>query len=338
MSDKFATSFPATSLQQESTHNAVIMSITSLDEFQCQLTDQIEQLEQVMEQIASRGYQIGDDDLAVTQPRKVLAVCACFTEEDVWYRAKITNVLSEGRVRVTYSDYGYSEEVELFRVKKLEKEFAESFPPLIVTCSLVLLTDRDIDPSRPPSQEAWPLEWPKKYLTQFQEMIGEEGEVRLVVMEEEGGSGEGEEGRGARVRVFVSGEEGEIDVRKTLVEDFLDLQKSGGEVLQATDEADGGYGDSVTDQEGGEGEGGTFPKISEDTSGTPGDQGASRLQSTHVQDKVAEGGKVSEGSTGSFEERLEEMVKEVATLAIAEAQQDLKVSSEGDAPCINRED
>ena len=35
-----------------------------------------------MEQIASRGYQIGDDDLAVTQPRKGLAVCACFTEED----------------------------------------------------------------------------------------------------------------------------------------------------------------------------------------------------------------------------------------------------------------
>ena len=340
MSAKFATSYPAVSLQQGSSHNAVITSITSLDEFQCQITDQIEQLEQLMEQIASRGYQIGDDDLAVTQPRKGLVVCACFTEENVWYRAEITHVLSEGRVRVTYSDYGNSEEVELSRVKKLEKEFAESFPPLIVTCSLVPLTDRDIDPSRPPSQEAWPLEWPKKCLAQFQEMIGEEGEVRLVVEEEEeGGSGKGEEGRGVRVRVFVSGEEGEIDVRNTLVENLLDLQKSGGEVIQATDEADGGYGDSVT-EEGGEGEGerGTFPEISEDTSGTPEDQGASRLQSTHVQDKVAEGGKIGEGSTGSFEERLEEMVKEVATLAIAEAQQDLKISSEGDAPSINRED
>ena len=339
-SDKFATSYPAISLQQGSTHNAVITSITNLDEFQCQLTDQIEQLEQLMEQIASRGYQIGDDDLAVTQPRKGLAVCACFTDEDVWYRAEITHVLSEGRVRVTYSDYGNSEEVKLSRVKKLEKEFAESFPPLIVTCSLVPLTDRDIDPSRPPSQEAWPLEWPKKCLAQFQEMIGEEGEVRLVVEEEEeGGSGGGEEGRGVRVRVFVIVEEGEIDVRKTLVEDFLDLQKSGGEVLQATDEADGGYGDSVTEEGGeGEGEGGTFPEISEDTSGMPEDRGASRLQSTHVQDKVAEGGKIGEGSTGSIEERLEEMVKEVATLAIAEAQQDLKLSSEGDAPSINRED
>ena len=340
VSDKFATSYPATSLQQGSTHNAVITSITSFDEFQCQLTDQIEQVEHLMEQIASRGYQIGDDDLAVTQPRKGPAVCACFTEEDMWYRAEITHVLPEGRVRVIYSDYGNSEEVELSRVKELEKEFAECFPPLIVTCSLVPLTDRDIDPSRPPSQEAWPLEWPKKCLAQFQEMIGEEGEVSLVVEEgEEGGSGEGEEGRGVRVRVFVSGEEGEIDMRKTLVEDYLDLQKSGGEVLQATDEADGGYRDSVTEEGGeGEGEGGTFPEISEDTSCTLGDQGASRLQSTHVPDKATEGGKISEGSTGSFEERLEEMVKEVATLAIAEAQQDLKVSSEGDALCINRED
>ena len=94
-----------------------------------------------------------------------------------------------------------------------------------------------------------------------------------------------------RVRVFVSGEEGEIDVRKTLVEDFLDLQKSGGKVLQATDKADGGYRDSVTEEGGeGEGEGGTFPEMSEDTSGPLGDQRASRLQSTHVQDKVAEGG------------------------------------------------
>ena len=47
---------------------------------------------------------------------------------------------------------------------------------------------------------------------------------------------------------------------------------------------------------------------------------------------------MSEGSTGSFEERLEEMVKEVATLAIAEAQRDLNVSCEGDAPSINCED
>ena len=134
MSNKFATSYPAISSQQGSTHNAVITSITSLDEFQCQLTDQTEQLEQLIEQIASRGYQIGNDDLAVTQPRKGLAVCACFTEEDVWYRTAITHVLSEGRVRVTYSDYGNSEEVELSRVKKLEKEFAECFTPLIVTC------------------------------------------------------------------------------------------------------------------------------------------------------------------------------------------------------------
>ena len=69
------------------------------------------------------------------------------------------------------------------------------------------------------------------------------------------------------------------------MEDFLDLQQSGGEVLQATDEADGGYGDSVTEEGGeGEGEGGTSPEISEDTSGTLEDQGTSRLQSTHVQE------------------------------------------------------
>ena len=94
-------------------------------------------------------------------------------------------------------------------------------------------------------------------------MIGKDGEVRLAVVEEkEGGSGEGEEGRGVRVRVFVSGEERETDVQKTLVEIFLDLQRSGGEVLQATDEADGGYGDTVTDE--GverEGEGGTFLRL-----------------------------------------------------------------------------
>ena len=334
-SDMFSTSYPSRSLVQGSTHNAVVTSITSLDEFHCQLTDEINQLEELMEQIASRGYQIGSSDLEVTQPRKGMAVCACYTEEDVWYRAEVSNnVLPRGRVRVTYVDYGNCEEVDMTRVRKLEKEFADALAPLIVTCSLVPLTDRDIDPSRPPSQEAWTLEWPKKCLVHFQEMIGEEGEVRLVV--EGSGCVEGEEGRGVRVRVLVSGEGGEIDVRKSLVERFRDPRPLGQELLQASEEADGGYGDSVT-EEGGGGEGG----VAEETDSNH--QGLEKRGSKSAQVRESSlSGKCTgafDVERSSFEDRLEEMVKEVAGLAIAEAQRDLKVnSSGGEAPCISRED
>ena len=184
-SDQFATSYPSLKLDPGSTTNAVVTSITSLDEFHCQLVDSMETLDSVMENIASRGYEVGDNRLSQSQVREGAPVCACFTEDEVWYRAEIVAVLPSERVRVCYVDYGNSEELSLSRVRPLEREFAEALPPCVVHCSLSPLTDCDIDPSRP-SDGAWDLIWPKESLAQFGELVGEEDKVKLKLVETRG--------------------------------------------------------------------------------------------------------------------------------------------------------
>ena len=147
-SDQFATAYPPRALEVGTVKNAIITGITSLDEFHCQLTDDLDALEMLMANIASRDYQVNDGTLDVTHPQKGLPVCACFTEDDTWYRAVIVSVLSEVKVHVYFVDYGNSEELELSRVKHLEREFAGGLPPLILHCSLPQLTEQDLDPSK----------------------------------------------------------------------------------------------------------------------------------------------------------------------------------------------
>mmetsp|Transcript_28141 Transcript_28141/g.84153 ORF Transcript_28141/g.84153 Transcript_28141/m.84153 type:complete len:903 (-) Transcript_28141:179-2887(-) len=54
-------------------------------------------------------------------------LCACkFTEDDLWYRARINNVDKEtGKIEVRYADYGNSEEVDASRLATLPEEFTE---------------------------------------------------------------------------------------------------------------------------------------------------------------------------------------------------------------------
>ena len=233
-SDQSATVYPTHSLEVGSTYKAIVTSITSLDEFHCQLIDSFEALDVLMQDIASRDYHTSDNTLHVEDPRIGLPVCACFTEDDSWYRAQIIAVLSPDRVRLCYVDYGNSEEVELSRVKRLEGEFAERLAPVVVRCSLMPLSDHDLDPSRP-LEGAWDLVWPSECLRHFRELVKEDSEVELVC---EGG---GEEGGGWRVRVVMSVEgegEGEeeqseevstskVESSSTIPETMSDQRKSG---------------------------------------------------------------------------------------------------------------
>ena len=330
--------YPTQPLEPGTTHNAIITSITSLDEFHCQLTDRLEDLDVLMESIASREYQIGDDVLRVAASCEGFAVCACYSEEDVWYRAIVTDVLSQERVRVKYVDYGNAEEVDMSRVKLLKKEFADALPPLMVQCSLAPLTDRDLDPARPEIQGSWELTWPSECVTNFQEMVGEEGEVRLVMGE--GGSEDGS----VRVRVFVSVDGREVDVRETIIAKLLESQKSKKELLSATEEADGGYGDSVTeegDAEGGE-RGGENPAMISERKKT--EKRGLNKQVGPVDRKIVSetGDKKSDVAVlaSNSDEDLEEIVKRMADVAIAEAQQDMKqlADGEGEFPSVSRED
>ena len=274
--DQFATDYPARqSLQIGSTCQAHITSITNLDDFQCQLVDSQEALDEMMGNISSRNYQIGDDQLAVTDTKKGLPVCVCFTKDDSWYRAEISSVMSRERVRVFYVDYGNSEDVDISRVKRLEREFCEGFAPVIVKCSLPPLTDHDLDSLRP-LEDAWELVWPKKCLQHFRELVGGCEEVELVCEGVGGGGvclvkvvvtegGDGGEGTGKPVADSATPQNlsdqletgsGEAvtkrDVRAALISRLVEPQDSTEEQIENLGSEDGDDGWAMAD----EGEGG----------------------------------------------------------------------------------
>ena len=62
--------------------------------------------------------------------------CAQFTEDDKWYRGKITGVQKGGQVEVHFVDYGNYELLPLSRVKKLQAEYL-LLPPQAVKCALL---------------------------------------------------------------------------------------------------------------------------------------------------------------------------------------------------------
>ena len=346
-SDQFATKYPTHSLQVGSANNAVITSITSLDEFYCQLLDNLGTLDTVMETIASRQYQVGDNLHLVTEPQRDLPVCVCFTEDNVWYRAQITAILSPDRVRVSYVDYGNMEDVSLSRVKQLEREIADVLPPVVVKCSLAPLTDHDLDPSRP-LDGAWDLMWPNESLGQFREMVGE-GEVELVyggvgeggewrvdVMVIDGGAGEG----GGEVDRETSAEKPsngpssittKLSVRAALVSRLISVQSAKGEQLGHVNCKDGTL---QTDQGGGDGDGVTPPSGEESSSQTdeqdfttPPDSIETEVPNTSsilesTSDETGVDSRVDGGS--DFDQELDDTAQEVTLRAISKAEESLK--------------
>ena len=70
--------------------------------------------------------------------------CAQFTEDNKWYRGKITGVKKGGLVEVHFVDYGNYEMLPLSRVRKLQAEFLK-LPPQAVKCALAKISPSNKD-------------------------------------------------------------------------------------------------------------------------------------------------------------------------------------------------
>lgn len=108
-----------------SKENVYVTSVTSSENFFCQLAKTSPQLDDLMNQIEEYYRPLGEDEEVYDDPQVGEACCAMFTEDDGWYRAVVTKVTGD-TVRVCYSDYGNSEEIPLSRVKCLLPCFAEA--------------------------------------------------------------------------------------------------------------------------------------------------------------------------------------------------------------------
>lgn len=63
------------------------------------------------------------------------AISSCITEDNQWYRAKVLAYSSEDRVCVGYIDFGNSEEVELTRLRPINKDLL-ALATQAIPCSL----------------------------------------------------------------------------------------------------------------------------------------------------------------------------------------------------------
>ena len=64
--------------------------------------------------------------------------CAQFTEDDAWYRARITEMKTQGdtpQAHVIYVDFGNNEILPVSRLRMLRREHAE-LPMIAVLCAL----------------------------------------------------------------------------------------------------------------------------------------------------------------------------------------------------------
>lgn len=69
--------------------------------------------------------------------------CGQFTEDDCWYRARITKCDAKGdKVEVIYVDYGNHESLTLSRLRMLRRDEAE-LPMMAVLCALDGVTSLD---------------------------------------------------------------------------------------------------------------------------------------------------------------------------------------------------
>ena len=110
-------------LDHDSMEGVYVTSVTDPRDFFCQLTKMSNQLENLMNDIEEHYRPLGGNEGSYTQPRVGEACCAMFSEDDGWYRARVTEITGD-TIGVCYIDYGNSETLSLARVKVLTSKFA----------------------------------------------------------------------------------------------------------------------------------------------------------------------------------------------------------------------
>lgn len=93
-------------------------------DFYCQFTNTASQFDDIMNNMETYYRDLNEDQERFTNPKIGDTCCAQFTADDGFYRAVITNVLSDAVV-VRYVDYGNTEELPFSRLKCLDSPFVD---------------------------------------------------------------------------------------------------------------------------------------------------------------------------------------------------------------------
>ncbi|PFX27913.1 Tudor domain-containing protein 1 [Stylophora pistillata] len=129
---------PAPDLKVGQFEDVIVSYIEHPCNFWCQLQKSATELESLMREI-SEVYGSEGQRIAISKPVCDMLCCAQFSEDNKWYRGKITGIMKGGRVEVHFVDYGNFEKLPLSRVKKLQTEFLK-LPTQAVKCALAKIS------------------------------------------------------------------------------------------------------------------------------------------------------------------------------------------------------
>ena len=123
-------SYAVSTLQPGSKLEVAVTSVNPSN-FSCQLLKDAEAFDVMMTNLQDAYTSAGDN---IASPVVNQPCASLFTEDDSWYRAKITGVKG-ANVDVTYIDYGNSETLPSSRLRVLKSQFFQ-LPQQCVTCTL----------------------------------------------------------------------------------------------------------------------------------------------------------------------------------------------------------
>ncbi|XP_026132229.1 tudor domain-containing protein 1-like isoform X1 [Carassius auratus] len=115
------------------TFTAVVTHLQSPSEILCQKLENTSVIQQL--QVNLREHCSNTPASENFRPAPGTVCCSLFSEDNQWYRAKVLAYSSEDRVCVGYIDFGNSEEVELNRLRPINKELL-SLATQAIPCSL----------------------------------------------------------------------------------------------------------------------------------------------------------------------------------------------------------
>ena len=129
---------PGLHLKTDERKMVYVTVVESVSKFFCQATEMLVSIDELMNNLESHYSSLADHVETLLTPEVGTFCAAKFTEDQLWYRAKITKVNIHS-VEVIYIDYGNVETLPYPRLKILQPEFAV-LPAQALHCSLAGLS------------------------------------------------------------------------------------------------------------------------------------------------------------------------------------------------------
>ncbi|GFN94103.1 LOW QUALITY PROTEIN: tudor domain-containing protein 1 [Plakobranchus ocellatus] len=127
--------YPIDFLPTDETEYVFTTHIKDPEHFYVHVESRAKILENIMDALAERYYDVGPSDRILSH-KKLGNLCAAkFTDDNNWYRARITGLMKTGMIEVQFVDYGNTDYVSEDRVKSLDSDLV-NYPVQCYRCAL----------------------------------------------------------------------------------------------------------------------------------------------------------------------------------------------------------